>query len=342
MSPTIRKLRRLLFFAITVCLATVPGQPLRAGTSLQQYLEAMGYVAVSFDSFDSSGYFRLDATVNGRAVRFMIDTGATFTVLDTGNATGIKTLGELNQKLKDSEGRVMSDPNILLIEELKLGSVRFSHQPAFRRDLDIDRIHTGFGGLLGMDFIYRNCCLVDCGDQKLYLRGSRLSPAQLDSLKQTFAGTGFAAVPLRRGRRLQVNSKVNGQPLAWMIDTGSRYTVIDSFGEEHLGLHPVTEPRAGTNIPQPKEGMLRGIKGPGGLGNQKFHVLKLHQLEIGQRTWKDLYMVSSDIRISGDHPIGNEADLHGILGEELLTNDGAILDPRDGIMWFRHAAPDRY
>jgi hypothetical protein len=86
---------------------------------------------------------------------------------------------------------------------------------------------------------------------------------------------------------------------------------------------------------------LRGFKGIG-LGNQTDHVLKLAQLDLGQRTWHQLFVLGVDYDLSDGQANDPTSIRHGLLGEELLTNDGAIIDPRDGMMWFRHPAPNRY
>jgi hypothetical protein len=329
------------FLAGTLGLAVLLGAALGASPSLTQYLQAMGYVAVPFDNTDASGFFHLDATVNGRSVRFFIDTGAPVTIIDSDKVEGIKTLGELGKKVRDGDGRLIDNPNLLLIDELKLGPITFAHQTALKHELDVDSIPIGFSGLLGLDFLYRNCCLIDCGDQKLYLRPRPLSPAQLLSLKQSLAGSGFKTVALEKGSRLRVDSKINGQPLTWLIDTGARYTIIDRVGERMMGLHPIMEVRVGSNIPQPKEVQMRGLNGIG-LGRQTAHVMKLHQFEIGQQSWRDFFMLGADIDVAGKWPATEGNPPHGILGAELLTNDGAIIDPRDGTLWFRRADPERY
>jgi hypothetical protein len=64
-------------------------------------------------------------------------------------------------------------------------------------------------------------------------------------------------------------------------------------------------------------------------------------LEIGERTWHQLYVTGSDIEVDLGHPNAAELQMHGIFGEEVLTNAGALIDPRDGVMWFRHPASDR-
>lgn len=324
-------------------LGFLPGWPaLRAAPpSLQQYLEGMGYVAVPFDNQVDISYYKLDAVLNGKPVRFAVDTGSPMTLLDTGEAGDIKTLSELHQKLRDPSGALITDPDVLLLDSLQLGPATFLHQPALRRDLEMDSVPLGFGGILGLDFLLRQSCLIDCGDQKLYLHGAPLTPAQLASLKQTLAKTGFLSVPIRHEKRLRVRSTIDGKPLDWMIDTGARYTMIDQAGEALVGLHPVTEIRTGSNIPQPIQRELRGFKGIG-FGNQTAHFLKLDKLELGDRTWRQLFVLGVDFDLS-DGEADDPASLrHGILGQELLTNDGAIIDPRDGMMWFRHAAPHRY
>jgi len=56
-----------LVFSVTLGLTALSRAPLHAASSLTDYLQALGYIAVPFDSSDASGFFHLDATVNGRS-----------------------------------------------------------------------------------------------------------------------------------------------------------------------------------------------------------------------------------------------------------------------------------
>jgi len=125
----------------------------------------------------------------------------------------------------------------------------------------------------------------------------------------------------------------NQKPLNWLIDTGASLTIIDQSGENQIGLYPVDESRPGPHDPRELE--LYGFKG-GGVGDKFFHVLLLDELKIGERTWHHFYVTGSNIEITGGNP--HELPLHGILGDDALVNVGALIDPREGVMWFR---PDR-
>lgn len=303
--------------------------------SLQHYLEANGFVAVPFDTSDSNALFRIDTLVNGRPVRFMVDTGAPLSVLKANEAEGIKTLRELHQTMPDGFGHLITNPDIVVIDSWQMGPVTLSHEPALRHDMPMGHAHPDFNGLLGLDFLYRHNGLIDGGAQKLYLRESPLSPVQLAAIKRSLARSGFLSVPIAHGQRLRVESKINQKPLDWLVDTGAVLSTIDKTGETQLGLQPFTALRSGLDNPHIME--LQGFKGVG-IGAKYFHVLKLDELQIGERIWHQLSVTGSDISFDHGSPNAAGLQMHGILGEDVLATAGVLLDPRDGVMWFRHVS----
>jgi hypothetical protein len=63
--------------------------------------------------------------------------------------------------------------------------------PALVRELKMDNKTVAFQGALGLDFVFRNFCMIDCGDRRIYLRGSRPSAQQVGALQESLRRSGF-------------------------------------------------------------------------------------------------------------------------------------------------------
>lgn len=100
---------------------------------------------------DSSGHFRLNGTVNGASVRFLVDTGATSVVLtaEDARAAGFpaNTLS-YSVPVSTANGRALVAP--IQLQEIRLGSIRLGHVRALAaRPGDLDT------SLLGMSALSR-------------------------------------------------------------------------------------------------------------------------------------------------------------------------------------------
>jgi hypothetical protein len=305
--------------------------------SLEEYLRSYAYYPFSLDQQDSERFI-LFARINERKVVLLVDTGCPVTVLDARKATGLKTLGQLKVKLADSQFGELSDPDILLIDRLAVGGAQFLNQPARAVQLEANYVRLNFEGMIGLDFLLRNFCIIDCGNEQIFFRGARPTPAQATAMARTFRASGFTEIPVRCTRRLIMKSKAGDQPFAWIVDTGSMYTLIEESERVELNLKPVEHVLAGSFIPSNVEGRGYGLNGHG-LGTHKMQVVCLPELTVGPQAWHNLYVGVSDLNIA-DLNRGNEpkADVHGLFGAELLMRHGAVIDFSSLTLWLR---PDR-
>jgi len=312
------------------------GGPGKRG-SLEEYLRSYAYYPFSLDE-QGGERFILFARINEKKVVLLVDTGCPVTVLDARKVPGLKTLGQLKIKLADSQFGELSDPNILLIDRLAIGGAQFSNQPALSEQLEADYVRLNFEGMIGLDFLLRNFCIIDCGNEQIFFRGARPTPAQAAAMARTFRASGFTEIPIRCTRRLIMASKAGDQPFGWIIDTGSMYSLMEDSERVKLHLRPVDRTPVGSFIPSSAEGRGYGLNGHG-LGTHKMQAVCLPDLTVGPQTWHDLYVGVADLNIAdlnrGDK---TKADIHGLFGAELLMRHGAVIDFSSLTIWLR---PDR-
>jgi hypothetical protein len=282
--------------------------------------------------------FMTEARIGEKTVTLLVDTGCSFTTVDIRRVPNLKSLGQLQTKLADSRLGQISDPSILLIDKLSIGGAQFSNQPARGEKLESDYLRLEADGMLGLDFFLRNFCVIDCSNQQIFFRGARPTPAQAKALEASLRASGFAGVPIRCTNRLVVSAITDGEPFGWMIDTGSSHSLIDDSERERLKLKPVEQSPLGTFLPSSVEGRGNGLNGHG-LGTHTLRVVCLPTLTVGPQTWHDLYVGVEEVKLSkpGDGADSN-ADIHGILGDELLIRHGAVIDFSSLTLWLR---PDR-
>ncbi|MGD1031611.1 MAG: pepsin/retropepsin-like aspartic protease family protein [Opitutaceae bacterium] len=306
-------------------------------SSLEKYLRSLAYYPVSLTEVGRQRFIT-EARINEKTVTLLVDTGCPLTTLDVRRVPNLKSLGQLQTKLADSRLGQVSDPSILLINRLSIGGAQFSNQPARGAELEADYVRLNFDGLLGLDFLLRNFCVIDCNGEQIFFRGARPAPAQASAMAQSFQASGFVGIPIRCTNRLVVNAITDGEPLGWMIDTGANYSLLEESERVLLNLKPVERPSLGTFLPNDAEGRGSGLNSRG-LGTHDLKVVCLQTLKVGPQTWRNLYVGVEDIKISKLGDSGRSmADVHGILGAELLVGHGAVIDFSSLTLWLR---PDR-
>src|SRR5882762_5216412 len=172
-------------FRIVICIllaafAVAPQTGLAADSStpvsLEEFLKRLGYGSVPFKS-DAHNRLRVDADLgNGKKRILFVDTGWRVTMLNEKSARGLKTLGELGVDLKDPYLGQVTNSSFVLVEKLMLGRAQFANQPARVGKHRMDYTQLPFDGVLGVDFLLRNFCLIDLSARRLYFRGSEPSP----------------------------------------------------------------------------------------------------------------------------------------------------------------------
>ena len=326
----------LLIVHTSLC---VSGEP-KPALSLEDYLKQLGYGGLDFENSDHRAP-RLDATLNnGRKPRLLVDTGWAISALTPSYARGLKTLREMGGQLQDPVLGTVTNEDMVLIEKLILGGeTQFSNQPARVRDIKADYIALTFDGVLGLDFLLRNFCLIDCWKHRLYVRAEKLSPQYGDALDQSLRMAGFSEVLLERKGLLSVSARINEHPTQLLIDTGAAVNLLDNAQVKELGLSLTHYSRPATGTYIEEEASAR-IVFTGKVGLQHVKVTKLDSLELGERRWKNVYFGVADLKAMGAAGPGTKLEeIKGFIAQDFLAGRGALIDVSRRKLWLRAPKP---
>ncbi|MEY2427144.1 MAG: Aspartyl protease [Verrucomicrobiota bacterium] len=301
---------------------------------LEDYLKRLNYEPVALSRTKEN---KLLATghLGSRKCAFLVDTGWGMTSLNERNARGLQTLGQLGGVLDDGVWGRLTNSSIVIMEKLVFGRAQFLNQPADVNKLHMDFVPVEFSGVLGPDFFIRNFCLLDCAEERLYVRGVKPSDEESKVLAESLRRSGFVEVPFQfePSLHLIVRAQAQGQPARLLIDTGSPFSLLDESQLQRLGLKAVKQVVTGSLIAEDVSARLSGVNE---IGSHKLRVTILDTFQIGPRTAKNVHFGVVDLKAwENQKPGSPQMDMQGIFGVEMLTSYGALIDFPSGKLWFR-------
>lgn len=301
------------------------------GGRLEDYLKRLQYASVPFEQSDSGEFLLESALSNGRKPAFLVDTGCTITTLNPKSSTGLKSPSERGVVLEDSHLGQLTNSSFVIVDELGLGAARFLNQPAKVKNLDLDYIQSNNDAILGLDFLVRNYCLIDCGGRRLFFRAAAPSEQQSKALAESLRRSGFVEINLSRGNALFMEARVNDKPVRLLVDTGGDFSVLDETQVSRLALkiEKREQPRTGTLIKEDYEARLIGI---GKVGAHKMRVTTI-KLQLGSREWKAAHF--GVVNLKAWNVSASQEEVQGLLGRELLIQTGALIDPAGNKLWLQ-------
>jgi predicted aspartyl protease len=293
----------------------------RTGHSLETYLKRLGYEPIPLKR-DHANHLYLYGEINGKSRSIMVDTGCSHTRVDTGAGRKLQKLGNVAVELEDTFLGRITNADVRLMS-VKLGSAVFTNQPAWIRSLDASGQYLG-DCLLGCDFLFRNFCLIDCLNQKLYVRATKPSANAEAALEESLRVSRFHEIRLRRTSSLSITvaGKAEGEPITLLVDTGAPWLQLDSKQEKRLRIE---KHYAGSEI-----------AGIGKIGSVPLYRTRLKSLELGDLSLKNVDVGIADL--SG-WKIGDSKlplrDVDGILGADLLAYNRALIDYHSLKLWLQ-------
>ncbi|WP_188940756.1 aspartyl protease family protein [Nakamurella endophytica] len=175
-------------------------------------------------------------TIHGRRWAFLVDTGATTTVLDAGVATSLG-LAKVGTPTKGTTVGCSTAPQPVKVDDWSIGGQRLpaSVLPAQPTDLGDQRVGgVPVGGLLGADLFYLY------GTLRLDFRAGRMGlgvpvPAGRSSFPLDTQVQGGSVLVLAR-------ATVHGRPAGLVVDTGASISQISAEFAAAAGLRTVGPP----------------------------------------------------------------------------------------------------
>jgi predicted aspartyl protease len=319
--PTRRVVALIAFLALAAgALASGRAAEGPAPPNLEDFLKRLGFEAIDYVWKDRAPM--VSGQLGGKKRSFLLDTGWSFTTLNERTARGLKTLGELDVKVDDSFAGRLSNPNLVLMEELTLGRATFLNQPAYKIKLEPGSARSLRDGVLGLDFLYRNHCLVALDGRHLYVRASAPSETVKTSLVTSLRLSGMLEVPMEGRFGNTVEVEINDQKVKLLVDTGSFATVVDISQAGRLGL---------THLRRYPGAMMVGVA-----GSEELLVSDVKSFRIATQTWKGVQVGVGDLSKWGvGRPGKRDQEFKGLLGVELLDGHFALIDFCNHRLWFR-------
>lgn len=289
---------------------------------LDEFLKRLGYESIILKRDPEQNHLLVEGELNERKRTFLVDTGWSFTAVGKAAARDLKTLGELDVKLKDSFLGMVDRSSLVLLEKLKLGQAEFYNQPARVRSVSVPGVQSEYHGVLGADFLFRNFCLIDCLDRRLYVRAKELSVEARKVLEESLRISGAHPVALeyKPGAAMACKARVNNQPVKLLVDTGAIWSVLDEDEAKRLKLATRS---TGSRI--------MGVKGIGGTWLQ---LAELKSFDLGTVQLRNVFFgVAETDRWGITDAKSAMPDVVGLLGSELLVLNGALIDCRGAKLW---------
>jgi len=140
--------------------------------TLHEFLESRGFARLEL-SRNRVGQFELPATIDGRAARLILDTGASGTVMDAASA---KSRGLPQDTQSVSTGGAAHAAPTCRLELLEIGPLHFVGVEALVADLGQlnevlrERGHEPVDGVMGADLLQGREALMDFAGSSLYLK----------------------------------------------------------------------------------------------------------------------------------------------------------------------------
>ena len=321
---------RLLFLrtslALVLCgLLTQGGLSTRSGSGRGASLRELGYSELPLSKLRGDARYSGVFGVNGRPVRLLIDSGANSTDINEPHATkvGLKpdssvavvSRGALGRPVKSRLGRGTFQIGPVWAEQFP-----FTISPASERRTATSR----YAGQIGLDAMMASGSLIDIPrgtiwvppQERLSMEGRgarRLGPRQ---------DLGLKAVGLRPAGRfphLIVESRVMGQRMTWIVDTGAEVSVLAQRSFDRLGL-----PSQATNAKMIDAAGDRIRVRAAQLPSVDFPGMQIRPFELIVAPLKNVQQVFKD---------GKGRPVDGIIGMDFLEQSQSLLDPGSQLLY---------
>jgi predicted aspartyl protease len=161
----------------------------------------------SFETY--KGVIGLDVDIDGATKKFLFDTGADLTLIQTDSITGRKSkwFGASNRKMELGQG---------LVPSIKIGEVAFKNTYALNGDMvGLKEQIADFGGILGQSVIGKANWLIDYPNKVMEVSNKNLVD---DSFKEI-------RVFRKNGNNPYTYLRINGKEYVVIIDLGSSSTI---------------------------------------------------------------------------------------------------------------------
>ena len=188
---------------------------------------------------DDGGFLSIPASIAGRPVRLMIDTGSDAGLItpEAARALGLATEADARVRLLGTGGPGRS-ATVAVARALTVGGLRLDAVPTPVGPLPgAPNLHPPIVGFLGGDVLSRFDLDIDVGRSTLALY--QVSRPSLACAEPPAWDPPFDAIPLAaHGLRLSLTVTLDGHRFSALLDTGARSRVLSRAGALRIGVSP--------------------------------------------------------------------------------------------------------
>ncbi|HEX8152195.1 MAG TPA: retropepsin-like aspartic protease [Thermoanaerobaculia bacterium] len=147
-------------------------------TTLHAFLTSRGYTEIRL-ARNAVGHFELDAAIDGTTLRFLLDTGASRTVLDAGAAMRLGLALESSEQRAGGVGTASHAVQLTTVGSFSIGQVALGSRRVAVLDLShVSASLTGHGGnaidgAIGGDILGERDAIIEYTTAALYLASTR-------------------------------------------------------------------------------------------------------------------------------------------------------------------------
>ncbi len=194
--------------------------------AFREKLAGLGFTAIPLERTDDKRIYAL-VKINGKVTRWLVDTSIMGSRISPSFAKNLPLAGTNGEPDQDVVLGALTNRSIQLhiLPQLSLGALTISNTPVGTLSMPG---REQFTGVLGLDFLIRNDCLVECAKPTLYVRNWESATKGGREHEVSDAAQGIYACRMRLTKvGLQVPAMVNVYPVPLVVGTASFATFLD-------------------------------------------------------------------------------------------------------------------
>ncbi len=288
--------------------------------SLRMFLSREGYAGAPLHRRYGNHLF-VAAAINNQRTALMIDTGAPHTLIDKNSVSRLRLQVErTNLRVGDVFGWTRERFGVSRLDTLAMGNCVLTNVPVTIADESEINHYTRLShldGLFGAHEMLKFGMVIDCARQMLYVDPHGGNGDTSRKLAGFLARRGFFRIPMRytSDRHFDVAAAINGHPVRLLVDTGAGTSLLANqtaaqAGVAFTALSQTANARGG-RVARITEG-------------------KVKELVVGGFKIKNADIAITDIAAE----VGA-----GLLGEEYLSWNFAVIDVAGLALYLRHPDP---
>ena len=310
------------FSAFTVQAA---GPAAASGGTLREFFASHGFGGAPLERRMSNHLF-VSAIINSKRTGLLVDTGCPVTLIDKSSAAtlGLSVKGT-NAPTAGVFGRRWERYGVSKLQSVAMGNCTITNVPvalADESDLNSYTRLPHIDGLLGAREMLKFGMVIDCARQEVYISPAGPNAATSQQLAGLLAGRGFSRIPMRQtsNSHFDVPASINGHATRLIVDTGAITTLLAKEFAVQSGVAPGSF------------GAGRVTSSGVGLSSGYVKELQIGDFKIANT---EVVLAPIDSAVLQSKKAG-EANA-GLLGEEYLSLNFAIIDMGGMALYLRHA-----